>query len=68
MGCIHFIGMRGPQRTNAELVFGPPDFEHMCHDHRMYGDVDLKVDTLVFGRRARPSHIEKYSDQDHERN
>lgn len=59
----HFIGFRTTGELNrAARVFGPPDFIH-----RAYGDIDTENDTLVFGSKADPDHIIKYSDQDHER-
>lgn len=63
----HFIGFRGDEYLRAIRVFGPPDFVHMSHDHRMYGDVGPD-DILVFGPKADPDHISKYSWQDHELN
>ena len=62
---VHFIGFRGDEFVRAQLVFGRPDFVHLIHDHRLYGDVGPD-DLLVFGPKADPDHISKYSWQDHE--
>jgi len=62
---IHFIGFRGEEYNSAIKVFGKPDFIHMSHDNRMYGDVD-ETDILIFGPKADPEYISKYSWQDHE--
>ncbi len=64
---IHFVGFRGDEYISAIRVFGKPDFIHMTHDHRMYGDIDTDSDTIVFGPKADPDFISPYSDQDHER-
>ena len=64
---IHFLGFRGEEYHSAVKVFGPPDFIHMCHDRRAYGDIDTRTDILVFGPKAYPNYIQPYSDQDHER-
>ena len=63
---VHFIGFRGDEYLSAVRVFGFPDFIHVTHDQRMYGDVD-NDDTLVFGPKADPDFICPYTDQDHER-
>ncbi len=63
---IHFIGFRGDEFSRACRVWGKPDFVHMVHDRRMYGDVD-EGDTLVFGPKADPDVVSPFSDQDHER-
>ena len=65
MSHIHFIGFRGEEYWNAVKVFGPPDFIHLIHDRRMYGDVGPD-DILVFAYKADPDQISKYSWQDHE--
>jgi hypothetical protein len=64
---IHFIGFRGNEYHNAVKVFGEPDFIHMTHDNRMYGEVDINNDILVFGPKADPRVICKHSDQTQER-
>lgn len=64
---IHFIGFRGEEYWSAVKVFGPPDFIHLIHDHRLYGDVG-DGDILVFAAKADPDQISKYSWQDHELN
>jgi hypothetical protein len=62
---VHFIGFRGEEFWSAVKVFGYPDFVHLIHDNRMYGDVGDE-DTLVFGPKASPDKISEYSWQDHE--
>lgn len=62
---VHFIGFRGDEYARAQRVFGPPDFIHLIHDHRLYGDVG-EEDLLVFGPKADPDHISEFSWQDHE--
>jgi hypothetical protein len=62
---VHFVGFRGDEYHRAARVFGPPDFVHMVHDARMYGDVGAR-DVLVFGPKADPEKISEYSWQDHE--
>lgn len=65
MSHTHFIGFRGDEYSRAARVFGQPDFIHKDHDLRMYGDIGPE-DTLVFGPKASPDYISKYSWQDHE--
>ena len=62
---VHFIGFRGEEYWSAVRVFGSPDFIHLTHDPRMYGDVG-EDDVLVFGSRADPDVVSVYSWQDHE--
>lgn len=62
---VHFIGFRGDEYLSAVKVFGPPDFIHLIHDNRMYGDIGAG-DILVFGPKANPNKISEYSWQDHE--
>ena len=62
---VHFIGFRGEEYHSAVKVFGPPDFIHMWHDARMYGDAG-DGDTLVFGPKGNPNKVSEYSWQDHE--
>jgi hypothetical protein len=62
---VHFIGFRGDEFNRAIRIFGQPNFIHMWHDHRMYGDVG-DGDTLVFANKADPNVISQYSWQDHE--
>ena len=65
--CVHFVGFRtGQEYWSAVRVWGKPDFIHMTHDHRMYGDVDMQQDTIIFGSKASPDKIDKYSWQDHQ--
>lgn len=64
---VHFIGFRGDEYHSAVRAFGFPDFIHVSHDRRMYGDVDHETDTLVFGPKADPDYICPFTDQDHER-
>jgi hypothetical protein len=61
---LHFIGFRGDEYNRAIRVFGPPDFIHMLHDHRMYGDVGPD-DVLIFAPGADPDVISKFAWQDH---
>lgn len=61
---VHFVGFRGREYLSAVLVFGVPDFIHVCHDRRMYGDLDPDQDIVVFGPKADPDFIQPYSDQD----
>ena len=61
----HFIGFRGSEYHSAIKVFGLPDFIHLIHDHRMYGDVG-EHDILIFGPKADSNVISQYSWQDHE--
>ena len=37
--CVHFIGFRGDEYTNAVRVWGRPDFFHYVRDARVAGDV-----------------------------
>ncbi len=62
---IHFVGFRGDEYLSAVRVFGSPDFVHMVHDARMYGDVG-DDDLLVHGPKSDPDRLSKYSWQDHE--
>ena len=65
MTSIHFIGFRGEEYWSAVRVWGRPDFVHLIHDHRLYGDVG-QDDVLIFGPKADPLIISAYSWQDHE--
>ena len=65
MTCVHFIGFRGEEYWSAVRVWGRPDFVHLIHDHRLYGDVGQE-DILIFGPKADPKIISAYSWQDHE--
>lgn len=65
MAHVHFIGFRGEEFWSAVKVFGYPDFIHLWHDSRMYGDVST-TDILVFGPKGNPNQISEYSWQDHE--
>ena len=47
----HFVGFRGDEFTRAVIIFGPPDFIHKWHDHRMYGDVG-DGDVIIFANKA----------------
>ena len=62
---VHFVGFRGDEYNTAARVWGKPDFIHLIHDNRMYGDVG-DGDTVVFGPKADET-ISDYNDQDHER-
>jgi hypothetical protein len=65
---LHFVGFRNDNDYLAAVrVFGRPDFIHVTHDHRMYGDVDVDNDTVVFSHRADPDRVSQFTDQDHER-
>lgn len=65
MSHVHFIGFRGNEYWSARRVWGRPDFIHLIHDVRMYGDV-ADDDVLVFGPKADPDKVSEYSWQDHE--
>lgn len=60
----HFVGFRGDEYERAKKVFGPPDFVHMIHDRRMYGDVG-ENDVIVFGPKGE-EQVSAYVWQDHE--
>lgn len=63
---VHFVGFRTDHEFFAAVrVWGRPDFIHMIHDNRMYGDV-APTDTIIFGSKADPAIISVYSWQDHE--
>tara|TARA_R110000823_G_scaffold303924_1_gene425406 strand:- start:1629 stop:1832 length:204 start_codon:yes stop_codon:yes gene_type:complete len=64
MRSVHFIGFRGDEYHRAARVFGTPDFVHMTHDRRMYGDVG-EDDILVFAAKADPDNVSDYNWQDH---
>ena len=64
MRSVHFIGFRGDEYHRAARVFGAPDFVHMTHDRRMYGDVG-EDDILVFAAKADPDYVSEYNWQDH---
>ena len=53
------------QYSAAVKVWGKPDFVHMWHDHRMWGDIDDDVDTVVFGDKGSTT-VSAYTWQDHE--
>lgn len=62
---VHFVGFRGLEYISAVRVFGEPDFIHMVHDFRMYGDVG-DGDLILHGPKSTPDTISQYSWQDHE--
>jgi hypothetical protein len=64
---VHFVGFRGADFISAVKVFGKPDFVHITHDHRMYGDIDLDHDLVIFGSKAKADVIRPLSDPDHKR-
>ena len=65
---LHFVGFRNDNDYLAAVrVWGRPDFIHLTHDHRMYGDVDVDNDTVVFSHRADPDRVSQFTDQDHMR-
>ena len=65
---LHFVGFRNDNDYLAAVrVWGKPDFVHLVHDHRMYGDVDMDNDTVVFSHRADPDRVSQFTDQDHNR-
>ena len=65
---LHFVGFRNDNDyMGAVRVFGKPDFVHLVHDHRMYGDVDMDNDTVVFSHKADPDQVSQFTDQDHMR-
>ena len=61
---VHFVGFRGEEYNRAVRVFGLPDFIHLVHDRRMYGDVG-DGDLLIFGPKADPNVLSEFSWQDH---
>jgi hypothetical protein len=64
---VHFVGFRDDAEYIAAVrVWGRPDFIHVFHDLRMYGDVG-ENDIIVLGPKGRDTPDPKYSDQDHER-
>lgn len=64
---VHFVGFRTDAEYSAAVrVFGRPDFIHLFHDRRMYGDVG-EDDIILLGSKGRDEPDPRYSDQDHER-
>jgi hypothetical protein len=64
--CVHFVGFRGDEFCRAQKVWGYPDFIHKWHDHRMYGDIDIENDIIIFANMAKAEVISDRSWQDHE--
>lgn len=63
---IHFVGFRHDSEWNSAIrIWGRPDFIHLIHDNRMYGDIGPD-DIIIFGSKAHPDKISAYSWQDHE--
>ena len=57
MRTIHFVGFRTDAEYSAAVrVFGKPDFIHMTHDRRMYGDngcpINPASEVVIFGSKA----------------
>ena len=72
MMSIQFVGFRSAEEYCAAVkIWGRPDFIHLHHDHRMYGDTGYPIDpndeVVIFGSRGHSVPC-KFSDQDHERN
>jgi|TARA_R110000796_G_scaffold56611_1_gene131184 hypothetical protein len=68
---VHFVGFRnGDEYWSAVKVWGRPDFIHLHHDYRMYGDtgfpIDPSIEVVIFGSKGNITPC-KFSDQDHER-
>lgn len=64
---VHFVGFRTDAEYSAAVrVFGRPDFIHLFHDRRMYGDVGPD-DIILLGSKGHDEPDPRYSDQDHER-
>ena len=64
---VHFVGFRDDAEYWAAVrVFGRPDFIHLIHDKRLYGDVDTSRDVVIIARRATLEPV-KWTDQDHQR-
>jgi hypothetical protein len=64
---VHFVGFRTDSEYSAAVrVFGRPDFIHLFHDLRMYGDVG-EGDIILLGSKGKETPDPRYSDQDHER-
>ena len=63
---IHFVGFRTDREYSAAVrVWGHPDFIHMWHDRRMYGDIGGS-DTVVLASKGKDDPHPQYSWQDHE--
>ena len=63
---VHFVGFRhDSEYWSAVAVWGRPNFIHLIHDHRMYGDVG-EGDIIVLGSKATEEKISQFSWQDHE--
>lgn len=64
---LHFVGFRSDcEYWSARRIWGRPDFIHLHHDHRMYGDIDDDYDVVVYGSKGSLTPCQ-FSDQDHER-
>jgi hypothetical protein len=64
---VHFVGFRTDAEYSAAVrVWGHPNFIHLIHDRRMYGDLG-EDDIVVFGSKGTPDPHPQFSDQDHER-
>ena len=64
---VHFVGFRTDSEYSAAVrVFGKPDFIHLFHDLRMYGDVG-EDDIILLGSKGKETPDPRYSDQDPER-
>ena len=62
---LHFVGFRSDhEHLSAVKVWGHPDFIHLIHDHRMWGDIG-EDDVVVFGSKGKEEAGE-VSWQDHE--
>jgi len=69
---VHFVGFRTDAQYSAAVrVFGKPDFIHLIHDYRMYGDIgypiDPKTEIVVLGEKGYDKPDPNYNDQDHMR-
>ncbi len=63
---VHFVGFRTDAEYSAAVrVWGKPDFVHMFHDQRMYGDIGDN-DIVVLGSKGTDKPHPQYSWQDHE--
>ncbi len=62
---VHFIGFRKDREYwQAVSIWGKPDFIHMIHDRRAYGDI-ADCDVVIFGSKGTTA-ISAYNWQDHE--
>ncbi len=62
---IHFVNFRDDtEYQSAVKIWSEPDFVHKIHDKRMYQEIDIENDIVIFSKYAKLKPLEYYSYDD----